>query len=156
LSTDNDTHNRTFEHRSLIRTTVERMTAFHAQPRAFNTLTPPPLIIQVLRDDRRSLTDGEIDFRLWFGPLPVRWLALHQPLPSEAGFMDVMLRGPLASWQHQHIFRQAETGVELVDHIVFQHKSGLWGLFTRLFFDGLPLRMLFVYRHFRTRRALAK
>jgi hypothetical protein len=32
----------------------------------------------------------------------------------------------------------------------------LIGLFTRLFFDGLPLRFLFFYRHLRTRMVIGK
>jgi ligand-binding SRPBCC domain-containing protein len=62
-----------------------------------------------------------------------------------------MVSGPLAHWEHQHIMREVAGGVELHDHITLEHKPGLMGIFTRLMFDGLPLRMFFVYRHLRTR-----
>lgn len=145
---------RVFEHRSFFPTTAEAMTAFHAQPRAFSILTPPPIFLQVLRDDRTSLTDGEIEFRLWFGPLPVYWLARHEPGPIETSFIDRQLSGPMAVWEHQHIFKPVTGGVELIDHITLAHKPGLPGIFSRLIFDGLPLRFLFIYRHLRTRLAL--
>ncbi len=130
--------------------------AFHEAPDAFRYLTPPPplMFMQVLRDDRTSLTEGELEFRLWFGPIPVRWLALHQPGPIPTSFTDRMIAGPMAYWEHQHIFREASGGVELVDHIMLAHKNGAAGLLSRLTFDGLPLRLLFVYRHWRTRMAL--
>lgn len=145
-----------FEHRSIIATTMAAMLAFHEDPKALARLTPPPplMFMQVLRDDRTSLTAGELEFRLWFGPLPVRWLARHEPGPTDTSFADRMLVGPMAYWEHQHIFREVEGGIELTDRITLAHKTGAAGLLSRLIFDGLPLRLLFVYRHLRTRLAL--
>jgi hypothetical protein len=140
-----------FEHRSVIPTTLERLTAFHNDPRALRRLTPPPIIMQCLKDTRTSLTDGELTFRLWFGPLPVRWTACHEPGPTPTSFIDRMIEGPMAVWEHQHIFREVPGGIELLDHITYEHKPGLPGVFSRLLFGGLPLRFLFIYRHLRTR-----
>ncbi|NDJ76017.1 MAG: cyclase [Chloroflexi bacterium] len=148
------TNHKTFEHRSIIHTTPAEMVAFHADPAALRKLTMPPTAIQVLRDDRSSLTEGEIEFRLWLGPLPVRWLARHAPGPTATSFTDQMVRGPMAFWEHAHIFEVVEDGVTLIDRITFAHKPGWRGLLTRLMFDGLPLRILFLYRHWRTERAL--
>lgn len=145
---------KTFEQRSKIATTMDQMKAFHADPRALSLLVMPPVVVQVLRDERESLTSGGIAFNLWIGPVPVRWVAEHAPLATGDGFVDRMLEGPMAHWEHQHIFEPVEDGVLLIDRITFEHKSGLKGLLTRLLFDGLPLRMMFRYRHWRTRRAL--
>ena len=147
---------RAFVQRSVIKTTMADIKRFHEEPRALARLTPPPVWMQVQRDDRRSLTEGEIEFTLWFGPLPIRWLARHETGPTPDSFADVQLRGPLARWRHEHIFRQVEGGVELTDRITLAHRRGLVGLFTRLAFDGLPLRLLFLYRHWRTRRTLSE
>lgn len=144
-----------FEHRSIMSTTLEAIHGFHAAPEALLRLTPPPLVIQVVRDGRVSLTEGEIEFKLWFGPVPVRWLARHEPGPDEYSFIDRMLEGPMAVWEHQHLFRAVDSGIELTDHITLVHHPGWKGLFTRLIFDGLLLRILFIYRHWRTRRALS-
>ncbi len=145
-----------FEHRSTFSATLEALRAFHEDPRALGRLTPPPLVFRVQRDDRTSLTEGELAFTLWMGPVPVRWVARHEPGPTPHGFTDRMLEGPLADWVHAHIFRPVEGGVELVDRVTLTHKAGWRGLLTRLFFGGLALRMLFVYRHWQTRRALAQ
>lgn len=150
------TEAKTFEHRSIINSTLEALHGFHTAREALSWLTPPPLVIQVVRDGRVSLTEGEIEFRLWFGPVPVRWLARHEPGPDEHSFIDRMLEGPMAIWEHQHLFHAVEAGVELTDRITLAHRFGWKGLFTRLIFDGLPLRFLFVYRHWRTRRALSR
>jgi ligand-binding SRPBCC domain-containing protein len=135
---------------------MEAMVHFHEAPDALKVLTPPPLFVQMVRDARVSLTQGEVEFILWFGPLPIRWTARHEPGPTETSFIDRLLTGPMASWEHQHIFRTVDHGVELTDKITFAHKPGWRGILTRLVFDGLPLRFLFWYRHWRTRRALEK
>jgi ligand-binding SRPBCC domain-containing protein len=145
---------KTFLRRSTFRTSMEAMMRFHNAPNALQVLTPPPLFVQMVRDGRISLTQGEVLFRLWFGPLPVLWKARHEPGPIPASFIDRMLTGPMASWQHEHLFREVDQGVELTDKITYAHKAGWRGVLTRLVFDGLPLQFLFWYRHWRTRQAL--
>ncbi len=142
--------------RSVMQTTLESMIAFHQDASALAKLSPPPIFMQLHHDGRTSLTEGEIDFTLWFGPLPIRWLAQHQPGPTSTSFADLMLRGPMAYWRHEHIFENVPGGVALIDRVTFAHKSGLQGLLTRLMFDGLPLRFLFFYRHLRTRRVVTQ
>jgi ligand-binding SRPBCC domain-containing protein len=140
-----------YQKQSVIPTTMARMIAFHEDPHAINRLTPPPIFVQLLRDDRQSFDDGELVFRLWLGPVPIQWKARHEPGPTETSFQDRMIAGPMASWLHQHIFREVPGGIELTDRVSYAHKTGLPGLFTRLMFGGLPLRILFAYRHLRTR-----
>ena len=116
----------------------------------------PPIIPQILQDDRSSLTAGVLKFRLWIGPIPVDWVALHEPGPTPTSFKDIQVNGPMAEWVHEHLFETVPGGVMLTDRILLAHKPGWRGWLTRLFFDGLPLRILFLYRHWRTRRAIQK
>jgi len=145
-----------FIRQSIIPTTVEELVEFHNDPLVLRHLTMPPLILQVLRDDRNSLSNGEIEFRLWFGPFPVRWLAQHVPGPIPTSFKDVQISGPMGLWEHEHIFEPAPGGAKLTDRIALKHKPGLTGWLTRFLFDGLPLRLLFTYRHWQTRRLLKR
>ncbi len=155
MATTAEIQTKTFEHSSIIKTTVEEMMAFHEQENAFGILTPPPVFIQVHRRDLNSIRDGEIAFTMWMGPVPVKWLAEHRPGPIETSFVDFQVKGPLKYWEHRHIFEPVEGGVRLTDRISIAHQDGLQGIITRLIFDGLPLRMLFIYRHLRTRLALS-
>lgn len=156
MSADVQSSGRIYEKRSVMKSSLERLVGFHEDPNVFSRLAPPPIFIQVRQDNRTSLTTGDLHFTLWFGPLPVRWHARHQPGLTPSSFVDVMVSGPLASWHHEHIFSSVPGGVELLDRVTFSHKNGLAGLFTRLFFDGLPLRILFFYRHLRTRMAIER
>lgn len=142
-----------FVKHSVINTTLDKMIAFHEDPKALSNLTPPPIFMQLHRDDRTSISDGEIEFTLWLGPIPFRWIARHEQGPTEHSFADRMIKGPMAYWRHEHIFTKVDTGIELTDRITLAHKSGISGLFTRLMFDGIPLRILFFYRHLRTKWA---
>lgn len=147
-------NSRIFRKSSIIKTSLADIKRFHEAPQALASLTPPPIRMRVNQDNRRSITEGEIDFTLLLGPLPIRWLARHEAGPTTDSFADLQVKGPLAYWRHEHIFTEVAGGVELTDRITFAHRPGLTGLLTRLAFDGLPLRFLFAYRHWRTRRAL--
>jgi ligand-binding SRPBCC domain-containing protein len=143
---------RIFTHKSVIPTTMDRMMAFHSDKNAFSRLTPPPIFMQLHRDDRTSITAGELEFTLWFGPIPARWTAVHEPGAIETSFADRMLKGPMKYWRHEHQFREVPGGIELTDRIEYDYMpSGFWAVFGRLFFSPLPLKGLFFYRHLRTR-----
>ena len=144
---------RVFSKTSVINTSLARIMRYHEQPRALAQLTPPPIIMRVQRDDRRSIREGEIAFTLWFGPLPIKWIARHENGPTPDSFADRQVAGPMAYWRHEHIFAPVAGGVELTDRITLAHRPGWRGLLTRLAFDGVPLRLLFAYRHWRTKRA---
>ncbi len=64
-----------YEKRSVFKTTADKMMAFHQDPSALGKLTPPPMFMQLIRDDRTSITEGEIEFTLWL-PLS-RFAGLH-------------------------------------------------------------------------------
>ena len=147
----------TFEHRSIIPATPEQVWAFHDQPNAFKLLTPPPIFVQVQRNVLTSLTSGEVEFTLWFAFIPARWHVRHEAGSTPLSFIDRALKSPVESWAHEHTMRPAPGGTELIDHIEITHKSsGFWAIFSRLFFSGLPLRFLFIYRHLRTRLGAPK
>ena len=133
---------------------LSSLVAFHQDPTNLPKLIPPPLIMKIRQDERTSLTEGVISFTLWFGPIPVRWTARHEPGPTEHSFADVMEAGPLARWRHEHIFEPDGDGSTLTDRITLAHKKGILGLITRLTFDGFALSFLFLYRHMRTKRSI--
>lgn len=146
---------KTFEHRSIIPATIDQMIAFHEDPRALSVLSMPPIIIQMHKRDWRSMRDALMDFTLWVGPIPAHWKAVHEPGVNDTSFRDRMVEGPMETWIHDHIMTPVTGGVELIDRIQIAHRaSGFWSIFSRVFFDGLPLRILFIYRHWRTRLAV--
>jgi ligand-binding SRPBCC domain-containing protein len=120
-----------YQNNVVIKTTLEKMTAFHRDPAALPRLTPPPIFVRIHKDTRTSLTQGEIDFTLWFAFIPFHWIARHEPGPTPTSFADRMLQGPMAYWRHEHIFQEVPGGVMLTDRVTLAHHPGLRGLITR-------------------------
>ena len=96
-----------------------------------------------------------MDFALWLGPLPLRWLARIENV-SAAGFTDRQLRGPFEHWVHRHAFVAVdETTSQVVDEIEASlRKHPLWGLVGLGMWLSLPL--LFAYRGWKTRQLLER
>jgi ligand-binding SRPBCC domain-containing protein len=88
---------------------------------------------------------------MWFGPIPIRWRAVHSNVDPNRGFTDTQTAGPFADWQHRHTFTALDENTTLVeDHI--QAQPG--GLVSRVMWLTLPI--LFAYRAWRTRRAVER
>lgn len=140
-------------HRIRVKAPLEAVAAFHRDARALKRLTPPPIFVQM--HHLEPIADGsQARFTMWLGPLPVRWVAVHQNVDPLYGFTDYQAQGPFRCWEHRHSFRPlAGSTTEVIDEVsaVFS-RHPLWGLVGRMMWLGLPL--LFAYRGWVTRRAL--
>ncbi|MDX1687849.1 MAG: SRPBCC family protein [Candidatus Promineifilaceae bacterium] len=145
----------TFEHTFTVAAPRADVASFHGDARVLKRLMPPPLFVHLHQGG--ELSEGTVaDFTMWFGPLPVRWRALHVDV-DEAGFTDVQIRGPLRRWRHTHRFIPLdEYATRVEDYVVYEHPAGPRGWLTRLLFNRKSLTFLFRYRQAVTRRALSQ
>ncbi len=144
-----------FKHSFTVDAPVAAVAAFHRDTRVLQELTPLPIIARVHRFE--PLADGSrADFTLWFGPLPLRWEAVHSDVGPN-GFTDTQVRGPLRAWQHTHRFTALNpTQTRVDDHVVYSHDRGARGLLSRLLFARPGLLYLFTARQLLTRRGVAR
>lgn len=143
-----------FRRQFLVQAPLAVVVDFHRDPSALRLLTPPPIFVQLHRVE--PLAEGsQVEFTLWMGPVPVRWLAQHQDVGAE-GFSDVQQRGPFQHWMHRHTFRAvSDNQTEVSDEVMAEFGQGLFaGLISRLMWLGLPV--LFAYRSWVTRRLCQK
>ncbi|HRV91500.1 MAG TPA: SRPBCC family protein [Anaerolineae bacterium] len=140
-----------FEHHFTVNGPLARVVNFHRDPHILKRLTPPPLIIQIHRFE--PLAEGSIaDFTLWFGPLPIHWVAVHQNVDFPHSFTDIQREGPLKSWRHTHSFIPISDNLTRVNDVIeFEHEAGPKGLLSRLLFPKSALKTLFFYRQAVTR-----
>jgi ligand-binding SRPBCC domain-containing protein len=126
---------------------------FHRRAESLSAITPPPLVVQVHRAPETMSNGDEMEFTMWVGPLPVRWLARVEDA-SPSGFVDRQLKGPFQSWVHQHRFVAVdEQTTDVVDEIEAHLRAHLWWALIGLgMWLGLPL--LFAYRGWKTRKML--
>jgi ligand-binding SRPBCC domain-containing protein len=118
-------------------------------------ITPPPVIVQV-HSAPPVLSEGDrMEFTLWLGPLPVRWLAGIEQV-TNISFLDRQIAGPFRRWEHLHTYLPvgpAETSV--IDEVTVELADN-W--FWRLFGLGmwLNLPVLFAFRGWKTRQLLER
>ena len=139
-----------FDYRFNVDAPLSAVRSFHRDTSALKRLTPPPTIVQL--HDIEPLDEGSVSkFTLWVGLLPLRWTAEHRDV-SEHGFTDVQTAGPAKRWEHTHSFTKlSEDRTEIHEHIEFEHKSGFWGVVTRILFALPNLYSMFTYRKLVTR-----
>jgi ligand-binding SRPBCC domain-containing protein len=142
-----------YQHRFLVRAPLSAVAEFHRQADSMAAITPPLVPVQMQQTPPRLEDGDQMEFRMWLGPLPVRWRA-HIGQVSPTGFSDQQLVGPFRHWVHRHTFVPVdEGGTAVVDEI----QAGLrwhllWGPVGLAMWLGLPL--LFAYRGWKTRRLL--
>jgi len=116
-------------------------------------ITPPPIIARIHAAPETLASGDRMDFTLWAGPIPIRWLACIEDA-SARGFTDRQLSGPFETWVHRHEFIPVDADTtDVIDRVEAAHKKHpWWGLVSRLMWAGMP--MLFAYRAKKTRRLL--
>lgn len=144
---------RYYQHHFQVKAPIERVAEFHRGTHALKQLTPPPLIVQFKRVE--PLAEGsQAEFTLWFGPIPIRWKAVHSEVDPLNGFTDTQVEGPFNTWVHRHGFRGVSPDSTLIVDAVQGQPSEhpFWGMVSRFMWLTLPI--LFSYRARQTRKAV--
>jgi ligand-binding SRPBCC domain-containing protein len=140
-----------FTARSVIRTTPEKLFAFHELPDAFVRLGPPGESIRIIQVAPNLNTGSRtiIDIRIAF--LYVRFESLHTAYDPPHSFEDQQVRGPFRSWRHRHIVEPHPDGAVLIDDIDYTPPFGILGRIIDPIAIKPRLRKVFAFRHRVTR-----
>ena len=144
---------RQFRHEFQVNAPIERVAEFHSSTEALKLLTPPPLFVKF--NHIEPMGEGSrADFTLWFGPIPIHWIANHTDVHPTYGFTDTQVEGPFQTWIHRHTFTQMTTDMtKIIDEIEGQPSDHFFsGIVSRFMWLTLPI--LFSYRAQQTRRAV--
>jgi ligand-binding SRPBCC domain-containing protein len=144
-----------FYHRFTVAAPWAEVADFHRRSTNMRTITPPPIVVQVHRAPAQLAEGDQMEFTLWLGPLPVRWLAHFEQI-TPISFVDAQRRGPFARWDHLHLFLpRGDHHTDVIDELTIELSAHpLWKLVGFGMWLGLPL--LFAYRAWATRRALGQ
>jgi len=143
-----------FQARSLIRTTPERLFAFHELPDAFTRLMPPWETSRVI-EHAPTLRVGSravVGVRIVPG-IFVRLESRHTAYDPPRLFEDQQVRGPFRSWRHRHIIEPHPEGAFLIDDIEYTLPFGFVGRLLAGAFIERRLRRMFAFRHRVTRES---
>lgn len=141
-----------FKHTSLIDAPVEVVWKFHERPDILQLLTPPWQPVQIVRREGGLDVGAITEFRLWLGPIPVKWLAVHTACEKNRLFIDEQQEGPLASWTHRHEFAEENGKTRLTDAIAFSLPGGWLAELLLGWWVVSRLQEMFRYRHEVTQR----
>jgi uncharacterized protein (TIGR01777 family) len=137
----------TFLRRTRIPVSAAETYRWHERPGAFERLTPPWSRVEVL-ERSGGIADGRVVFRMYNGPLPVRWVAQHTGAIEGREFRDRQESGPFARWEHVHRFLPAgEHACDLEDRIDYAAPLGAAGALVEPFLIRPMLDRTFAYRH---------
>jgi hypothetical protein len=101
---------------------------FFKDPHNLALLTPSWLGFTVRSASDTTVREGtQIDYRIkWLG-LPMRWKSVIERYEEGVEFTDRMLAGPYASWVHRHTFRATPAGVVVGDRVEYALPLGPLG-----------------------------
>ena len=144
-----------YSHRYRVKAPQAAVADFHRRPLALAGITPPPIVVRLRRAPRALVQGADVEFTIWLGPLPVRWLARIEE-SSPTGFVDRQIDGPFRRWRHRHQFVPVDDATtEVVDEVEAALSCHpLWGPVGLAMWLGLPL--VFAYRQRRTRDLLGR
>ena len=131
---------------------VEPALAWHRRAGAFERLTPPWVDVRI--ESRTGTIDpgDRVRLRVAKGPLHFDWTLDHAAPDGAAGFADVQVAGPFASWRHDHLFAPRDGACVLTDRVRYAMPGPL-AFGHRLV--QRDLARLFRFRHRTTREDLA-
>ena len=136
-----------YQKSSLIHAPVDVVWQFHERSDILKLLTPPWQPVQVIRREGGLGVGAISEFRLWIGPIPVQWIAIHTHCTPGQQFTDEQQVGPMDLWRHQHQFARQGNQTRLTDVIDFVIPGG-W--LVELLLGGWVksrLEDMFAYRH---------
>ena len=142
-----------FVHQTRFAASPEAVFAFHEREDILKLLFPPWQRGRVVSRQGGLEVGARVVFRLWLGPFPLTWIAVHTAFEKNRLFVDEQEKGPFAYWRHRHVFLPDGDGCILRDEIEYSAPLGLdrwmgWWL-------ERELRRMFEYRHQVTARSIA-
>ena len=89
---------------------------------------------------------AEIDYKLsWLG-IPLRWKTLITEYEPPFHFVDEMKKGPYSLWRHRHTFRPSPRGTVIEDRVDYALPLGPVGSVAHRFLVKRQVEEIFAYR----------
>ncbi|NWF89147.1 MAG: SRPBCC family protein [Ignavibacteriaceae bacterium] len=109
--------------------TIEKAWEFFSNPNNLPKITPPWLNFKVTSQPQNKMYAGMIITYLVRPMLniPTTWVTEITHVNAPHYFVDEQRFGPYKFWHHQHIFREANNGIEMEDIVSYAVPFGLAG-----------------------------
>lgn len=141
-------------HSSQLPVTAGVLFEFHRDVANLGRISPPIPRFELIGEPKPTELGDEQTFRLSLGPVGVRWRALVTRVDPGRLIEDTQLDGPFRSWRHQHRFSNEGEGSRLTDAVSFRLIPTRAGEFAEWLLVRPGIRLMFAWRHWKTRRLL--
>jgi uncharacterized protein (TIGR01777 family) len=147
-----------FTWRSAMPASAAEVFAWHARAGAFERLMPPWRRFRLVERTGTGIQDGtRVVFELGFGPIWMRWVALHSGYQEGRQFRDEQIQGPFEAWQHTHRFVHENDDTSwLEDRVSYELQFSPFSHLVAGRMLGNMLEQLFRFRHERIRNDLER
>lgn len=146
-----------FTKRSTFPVPVHELFAWHSRPGAFQRLTPPWESVEMEVDEGGIQEGARKVMVMRMGPVPLRWEAQHTDCKEDELFRDVQVRGPFATWEHEHRFSaEGDDRSGLEDHIVYRLPLSPLSQWVAGWAVRRKLERMFAFRHRTTQNDLER
>ena len=119
---------------------------FFEDPANLARITPPSLGFEMTSGNLHMAPGLQIDYRIrWLG-LPMRWTSLITAYDPPYKFVDEQLKGPYRYWQHRHEFTPLSDGTVIADRVSYSLPLGPLGRIAQALVVRHQLLGIFNYR----------
>lgn len=122
--------------------------SFFTDPANLGLITPPDLDFEILWGGEAPVRAGQlICYRVRLLPFwRTVWVTEISHLQPLRSFVDEQRLGPYFFWYHEHIFRSALGGTDIIDRVAYALPGGLAGRLIHRLWVRQRLEMIFEYR----------
>ncbi len=148
---------RTFERAVSLPVPAAEAFAWHTRPGAFRRLSPPWKDVRLVGDQAPITPGARQVMKVGVGPLEATWEAEIRDVVAGLSFRDVQLRGPFASWEHEHrVEPDGDRASTLIDRVAYALPLAPLGPLVAGRHVARDVERLFAFRHRVTQRDLRR
>ena len=147
---------RKYELRSqvLVPRSLQETFSFFEDPTNLARITPRWLAFQLVTPRPRMEQRAQIDYRIRWCGIGLRWRSLIVEYEPPFFFIDKQIKGPFRFWEHAHRFHPTEEGTLVEDEVVYELPFGLLGRLVHWALVRRQLESIFCYRQAKLRELL--
>ena len=135
------------ERRQVVPRPLDETFAFYQDPRNLAQITPRWLHFRMVSTESLTMRRGlRVHYRIRPFGFPQRWTSEITEYDPPHRFVDEQVVGPYRSWRHEHMFRAAGGGTEIIDVIEYTLPFGVLGRAAHALLIARQLRAIFDYR----------
>jgi len=129
---------------------IEDVWDFASSPKNLKKITPDYMNFVIKSKNREEKIYPGMIICYKVSPLlkiPTSWVTEITHVEKNKFFVDEQRVGPYKIWHHEHLFKQEEKGVLMIDIISYKLPFGILGRLVNYFFINKKINKIFNYRY---------